>query len=257
VTAWQVAAFLACAGFATAVQNVTGFALVLVLLGLTGVFDLAPLPDAANVATVLGLANGFVALRGRARSVDWGALRQTASGTVFGVAAGVFLLTWLSGNAVLVLRLLLGIVVIGCALLVLRRVQALPRPSSRLSFFVTGVLSGVLGGLFSASGPPLVYQFYRQPMTLDAVRDTLVALLAVGSTIRLLMVVGSGQFSMVSVGLGALAVPVVLGVAWWMKRHPPPWERAAVLRIVSVLLVVTGIGLMAPAVQGLVMARVG
>ena len=247
--AWQVAAFLACAAFATAVQNVTGFALVLVLLGLTGVFDLVPLTDAANVATVLGLTHGFVALRGRARSVDWPALWRTASGTVFGVASGVFLLAWLSGNAVLVLRLLLGAVVIACALLVLRPVHALRQPSSRASFFVTGLLSGVLGGLFAASGPPLVYQFYRQPMTLDAVRDTLVALLAVGSSLRLLMVVGSGQFGMASVGLSALAVPVVLGVAWWMKRHPPPWQRATVLRMVSVLLVITGIGLMAPAVQ--------
>lgn len=249
---WEVAAFLACVAFATAVQNVTGFALVLVLLGLTGVFELAPLTDAANVATVLGLANGFVALRGRARSVHPAALRQTTAGTIFGVAAGVFLLTWLSGNAVLVLRLLLGIVVIGCALLVLRPAQALRETSSRGSFFVTGVLSGVLGGLFSASGPPLVYQFYRQPMSLDAVRDTLVALLAVSSALRLLMVVGSGQFSVAALGLSALAVPVVLGVAWWMKRHPPPWQRATVLRMVSVLLVLTGVGLMAPAVQGLV-----
>lgn len=248
---WEVAAFLACAAFATVVQNVTGFALVLVLLGLTGVFELAPLTDAANVATVLGLTNGFVALRGRVRSVNWSALRQTATGTVFGVAAGVFLLAWLSGNAVLVLRLLLGIVVIACALLVLRPAQALRKPSSRAAFFATGLLSGVLGGLFSASGPPLVYQFYRQPMALDAVRDTLVALLAVGSALRLLMVVGSGQFSVAALGLSALAVPVVLGVAWWMKRHPPPWQRATVLRMVSVLLVLTGVGLMAPAVQAL------
>ena len=249
MSAWDIAGFLACAAFATAVQNVTGFALVLVLLGLTGVFDLAPLPDAANVATVLGLANAFVALRGRARSLQWPALRQTAGGTVFGVAAGVFLLAWLSGNAVLALRFLLGVVVVGCALLVLRPAQALQQPSSRASFFVTGLLSGVLGGLFSASGPPLVYQFYRQPMGLDAVRDTLVAMLAVGSSLRLVMVVASGQFSAASVGLSVLAVPVVLGVAWWMKRHPPPWNRTAVLRIVSVLLVITGIGLMAPAVK--------
>jgi hypothetical protein len=74
----------------------------------------------------------------------------------------------------------------------------------------------------------------------------------VGSALRLLMVVGSGQFSVAALGLGALAVPVVLGVAWWMKRHPPPWQRATVLRMVSVLLVLTGIGLMAPAVQGLI-----
>jgi uncharacterized membrane protein YfcA len=252
MSAWQILAFLLCVGIATAVQGVTGFALVLVLLGLVGLFDLAPLRDAANVATVLGLANAIVALRGGQHAVDWPMLRQTSIGTVFGVTGGVVLLAWLSVNAVLVLRLLLGVVVIACAVIVLRRAEPLPARSSRVSFLATGVLSGLLGGLFSAAGPPLVYQFYRQPLTLAAVRDTLVALLAVGSTLRLAMVIPGGQFSVVSVELSVLAVPVVIAVSWWMKRHPPGWPRETVLKLVCALLVVTGLGLIVPAVRGLV-----
>ena len=39
------------------------------------------------------------------------------------------------------------------------------------------VSMGLLGGLFSAGGPPLVYHFYRQPMAMEALRATLVAAL--------------------------------------------------------------------------------
>lgn len=252
MTALQIAGFLLCVVIATCAQSITGFALALILLGLTGLFELAPLPDVANVATVLSLASAAVALRGGAlRELDREMVRTTVSGSVFGVGAGVILLAWLNTNVVMVLRLLLGIVVIACAIVVLVRARPLPRRSSNGSFQAFGFLSGLLGGLFSASGPPLVYQFYRQPLTIEQVRDTLVTTLAAGSLIRLAMVVPSGQFSLRALRMAAIAVPLAMGVTWWMKRHPPAWDRKLVLKIVCVLLVITGVGLIGPAVQAL------
>jgi hypothetical protein len=119
------------------------------------------------------------------------------------------------------------------------------------SFQGYGFLSGLLGGLFSASGPPLVYHFYRQPLSLEGVRDTLVATLAAGGLIRLVMVLASGQIGARSLWLCAAAVPVAIVVTWWMKRNPPAWDRALVLKIVCALLIVTGIGLVGPALQSL------
>jgi uncharacterized protein len=251
MTGWQLAGFLLCVTAASCTQAITGFAMALVLLGLTGLFQLAPLPDVANVATVLSLASAAVALPGARRSVDWKASRPTVAGSIVGVPLGVALLAWLNANVVTVLRLLLGVVVIGCAIVVLLRAKPLAQRSSAGSFGVIGLLSGVLGGLFSASGPPLVWQFYRQPMAIDSVRDTLVAVLAAGSALRLAMVVGSGQFTGQSLGLCAVAVPLAMGITWWLRRHPPPWKREAVLRIVCGLLGVTGVGLAGPAVRAL------
>ncbi|RYF16902.1 MAG: sulfite exporter TauE/SafE family protein [Comamonadaceae bacterium] len=254
MTAWQLAGFLLCVVVAAGAQSITGFALVLILLGLTGLFELAPLADVANVGTLLSLATAVIALRGSRHSLDRGILRATLGGSIAGVAAGVALLAWLSANLVMVLRLLLGVVVIACAIVVLVRARPLAQRSSDASFRSVGFLSGVLGGLFSAAGPPLVYQLYRQPLSLDTVRDTLVATLAAGSVIRLAMVAGSGNFSLRALGLSAIAVPVAMGVTWWMKRHPPAWDRAVVLRVVCALLVVTGIGLAGPALQSLLRA---
>ena len=251
MTGWQFAAFLLCVVIATSAQSITGFAISLILLGLTSLLHLAPLPEVANVATVLSLASAAVALRGDRRGLDRKILKATVSGSVFGVGAGVALLAWLNANVVVVLRLLLGVVVIACAVVVLVRTKPLPQRSSRLSFGAFGFLSGVLGGLFSASGPPLVYQFYRQPLTLDGVRDTLVATLAAGSLIRLGMVVASGQFSLRSLLLCTVSVPLAMGVTWWLRRHPPAWPRETVLKVVCVLLMITGVGLIGPGIKAL------
>lgn len=251
MSGWELAGFLLCVAVATCAQSITGFALALILLGLTGLFELAPLADVANVATVMSLFTSAIALRGRHGSLDWPILRASVTGSVFGVAIGVGLLAWLGGNVVMVLRLLLGVVVIACAIVVLVRTAPLAQRSSRASFQGFGLLSGVLGGLFSASGPPLVYQFYRQPLALDTVRDTLVATLAAGGVIRLAMVLASGQFGARSLLLSALAVPVAMAITWWLRRHPPAWHRKTVLKIVCALLVITGVGLIAPALQAL------
>jgi hypothetical protein len=248
---WQFAAFLGCVALATCAQSITGFAMALILLGLTSLLELAPLPDVANVATVLSLASAAIALRGTHRSLDWAIWRPTVSGSVFGYGAGVALLAWLNANVVTVLRLLLGLVVIACAVIVLLRAAPLARRSSPASFRGFGFVSGVLGGLFSASGPPLVYQFYRQPVSLDVVRDTLVAALATGSLVRLAMVVPSGQFSLRSLLLCAASVPIAIGLTWWLRTHPPAWPRETVLKIVCALLMVTGVGLVGPAVRAL------
>lgn len=252
MTAGHIAAFLGCVVLASAAQGLTGFAQSLVLLGLVSLFDLAPLPDVANVATVLSLASAAVALRGPHRGVDWASLRPTAIGTLIGVPIGVAVLGWLDANVVMLLRLLLGIVVIACAIVVLRRNARLVQRSRNLAFTAAGLLSGVLGGLFSASGPPLVWQFYRQPLEIDTVRDTLVAIFGIGGLLRLVMVAASGRFTLRSLGLSAIALPVAVGVTWGMRRRPPPWSRDAVLKLVCALLMLTGVGLVGPALHALV-----
>ena len=245
--------FLLAVALATCAQTLTGFAFALVLVGVGGFFELASLPDLANVVTVLALANATIALRGSRESFDRPAFRDIAIGMVAGTLAGIGLLEWLSANLLLVLRLLLGLTVIGCALVVLLEATRLQQRSRAFVFIAWGMVSGVLSGLFSTGGPPLVYHLYRQPMPLKAVRDTLVAALAFSSLARLLVVVPLGGFSLRALQLSALAAPLVFALTWWLERHPPRWSRAAVLRLVCGLLFLTGIGLAIPATLKLLM----
>jgi uncharacterized membrane protein YfcA len=253
MTLTQGLLFLLAVALATCAQTLSGFAFALVLVGLGGFFQLASLPDLANVVTVLALANAAIALRGARESLDRSAFVHIGLGMAAGTLAGIVLLEWLSANLLLVLRLMLGATVIGCALTVLLKTSALQQRSGRAVFAAWGAVSGVLSGLFSTGGPPLVYHLYRQPMPLKAVRDTLVACLAFSSLARLLVVVPLGGFSLQALRLSAMAAPLVFALTWWLERHPPGWSRAAVLRLVCALLLLTGAGLAVPAIVKLLM----
>lgn len=253
MTLTQTALFLLCVALAVCAQSLSGFAFALILLGLAGLLELAPLADLANVATVLALANALVALYGSRRQLDVPAFRDITLGGAAGILIGVFLLGWLSSHVTLVLRVLLGLTVIACAVVVLLETAVRRERSSPNTFRLWGAVSGLLTGLFATGGPPLVYHFYRQPMALKTVRDTLVATLAASSLLRLLIVLPSGQFSAHAFKLCLLAAPLVFGLTWWLERHPPGWSRTAVLRLVCALLLLTGMGLIMPAL--LQMAR--
>jgi uncharacterized membrane protein YfcA len=242
----QMVLFLACVGVATCAQSLTGFAFGLILMGLVGVLRLAPLADAANVASVLTLVQASVVLRGSRKSIDLATLRDTALGSGIGVVIGVFLLGWLSGNVVLLLRVLLGVTILACAMVLVLRSAPLRERSSRASFRAFGLASGLMSGLFSSAGPPLVYHFYRQPMHPLAVRQTLVMIFAFNALLRLALTVPTGQFSVDAAGLSLLATPVVLGLTWLIKRHPPDWSPRRVRGLVCTLLVLAGLSLIVP-----------
>ncbi|MBP6595943.1 MAG: TSUP family transporter, partial [Arenimonas sp.] len=128
--------------------------------------------------------------------------------------------------------------------------NVLPVRSSGIWFGGFGLLSGLLGGLFSAGGPPLVYHFYRQPMAMEALRATLVAALTTMSVMRIVVVLATGQFSLLALKMILLAAPAVLGTSWLLRRYPPRWRRETVLRIVCVLLLATGVSIAASALLG-------
>ncbi len=250
MTATQAGLFVAFVVAATMAQRLTGFAFVLVLLGLAGLFEIAPLADLTNVATTLSVMGAAGILRASRASLDGPAYRDALAGAGLGVVVGVLLLGWLSANVMTGLRVLLGVTICACALAMLRPANVLQARSSRLSFRGFGFLSGLLGGLFSAGGPPLVYHFYRQPLSIQSLRVTLLAALTTMSLIRIAAMVASGQFSMMALKLTAFGAPVVVVCSWLLRRHPPDVARETVLKLVCMLLLVSGAGIVASALFG-------
>lgn len=250
-TAASVAAFAVCVALATAAQNLTGFAFGLILLGLTASLHVASVSDAANAAMVLTLVNAWVSFRGHRVAPPWRLMRPTLLGSTLGVAAGVALLGWLSENAQAYLRGLLGLSIAACAVLLLLQASPRSRLSRPVTFAGVGVLSGLLGGLFSSSGPPLVYQMYREPLDRDLVRHALLLVFAFNAFVRLLFVVPSGQFSAHALLLAACAVPVVYAVTRLQLRHPVRLQAATLRRLVAALLLASGASLLVSAYRAI------
>lgn len=239
-----VLAFLACVALATFAQNLTGFAFGLILLGLTASFHVASVADAANAAMVLTLVNAWVSFRGQPQRPPWRLMRPTLWASLAGVALGVALLGWLSGNAVAWLRALLGLSIAGCAVLLMLQTRTRAQLSGTASFIGVGLLSGLLGGLFSSSGPPLVYHMYRQPLPALQLRQALLLVFACNALLRLLLVAPSGQFSAHALLLAACAMPVVYGVTRLQQRFPLAVPARTLRKGVALLLLASGLSLL-------------
>ena len=236
--------FAGCVAIATCIQNLTGFAFGLILLGLVSVLDLASVPDAANASTVLTLVNAASYFRLHRLRPEWRIVRPAILPSLAGVGIGVALLSWLSGNATQVLRGLLGAAILACAFGLL--VESKPRVTvSRPGVFaVVGALSGLMGGLFSSAGPPLVYHMYRQPAPREVIQQCLFLMFAVNQMLRLVLVAGAGRFSLHSALLSATAVPAVYLVTRLQHRYMPAVSIVTTRWVVSGLLIVAGASLL-------------
>jgi len=213
--------------------------------------SLAPLPEVSNVVNMLTLVNALVALHGSRADLNWSLIRTPLVASLIGVAVGVFALEWISGNTVLLLRGLLGLTILACAVLLIARTKPLAQVSSRGSFISFGLVSGVLGGLFSSAGPPMVYHLYRQPYPLAVIRNSLLVLFAANSAVRLVLVAGSGSFSLSAFWLGLEALPVVVLLTWAVRRYASAGSMKMVKRMVFVLLLIAGFGLLIPVTRAL------
>jgi uncharacterized protein len=248
---WTHPLFLMFVALAAYAQNLTGFALALILLGLIGATDLVPLTDAVNAVTVMALTNAVTFMVRRWPVQLERSLWPAVASSIPGAVAGTILMSWLAGAAYEILRLLLGLSIVLCALLLWRAAKPLKTISSRGAFVVAGGISGLLGGMFSASGPPLVYLMYRQPLALARIQESLILFFGVGASLRLAIVLGAGTFSIHAAALTAEAIPVVFAVTAFAASRPPPLSPRLLKTVVCLLLIVTGAGLIGAALSAM------
>jgi uncharacterized membrane protein YfcA len=241
-------AFLVLAGAAAYAQTLTGFAFGLITMGGVGLTGLLSLPDAAMIVSVLTLVNATQMLMKGWRDVAWREFVIVMAASIPMLFVGYWLLEWLAGTRADLLRLILGLVIIVSSLQLARKLEPLAKQSSDGSFLFFGAIAGVMGGMFSTAGPPLVYHFYRQPMPLVKIRETLVTVFALNAVFRIGLVIASGDLPAASTLSGLLAIPAIMGATYAARRWPPPISPVTMRRIVFVLLFLSGVSLGAPAV---------
>lgn len=240
---WTHVLFLLFVALAVYAQALTGFALALILLGLVGATDLMPLNDAINAVMIMILATTCTFLYRRWPIQFERSLWPAVASGVLGALAGIVLLNWLAVAAYNYLRLLLGLSIIVCAVLLWRSAKPLKAVSSRRSFVLAGAISGLLGGLFSASGPPMVYLMYRQPLAIERIQESLILFFGLGAALRLAVILPTGHFSAHATVLAAEAVPVVFLVASFAARRALPVPLAVLKGIVCLMLIAAGLSM--------------
>src|SRR6478735_3891561 len=228
--------FLILTGLAAYAQTLTGCAFGLITMGGIGLTGLLSLPDAAMIVSMLTLVNATQMLVKGWRDVAWREFRLVMAASIPLIFVGYALLEWLAGTRADWLRLILGIIIIVSSLQLASKPEPLSRLSGNGSFLFFGGIAGLMGGMFSTAGPPLVYHFYRQPMPLLKIRETLVTVFALNAVFRIGLVAVSGNIPSNSTLSGLVAIPAVMGATYAARRWPPPLSPATMRRIVFLLL---------------------
>lgn len=253
----QFLSFLGLAVAAAYLQALTGFAFALVLMGGVAIFDLMPLEQAAVVVGLLTLANAIQMLWKGQGVVIWRLFGVILAGTLLLLPVGYFLLRHLSANHTAGLSVALGIAIMICSLPLAKPIEMMARIAPLTTTFVFGALSGLMTGLFSAGGPPLVYHLYRQPLARVAVAETLIGIFGATQLVRLTLVGTGGGFRPDFFVIAALTLPAVMATTHLTRRLPPPLGPNAMRKLVAVLLFLSGLALMVPSFVAAVRAMPG
>jgi len=249
VEPWVVAVFCLAVGLGSYVQAVTGFALGFVVLSIIALSHALDMRTITAVISLLALLNVLVALRGQIGQIhrrSWGLL---CLGQVPAIWVGVAWLDTLAAEHVRLLEAMLGAFVVIGSLSMLMRPQTRPEPSRPVAWVAAGAAGGLLGGLFSASGPVMGWFAYRQPLLVAQIRATLLACFAVTTTTRTLVVgLNGGLTSAVWLYVG-VGVPLVLLGTWAGLRWRPTTQRG-MRRVAFTTLLAMGAWLLVRAAVG-------
>lgn len=238
-----ILSFMAILAVATYVQTVTGFALGMIVMGAVTVFGLVPIAFTSVIISAVTLFNSFFVLKGEFRTFDYSLVIKTCIGIFPGLIIGLILLDYMSSSFGELLQLLLGLTIIIAGLLIILKPEPLKKKSQGWAFGFSGVASGLLAGLFSMGGPPLVYLFYRQPIDLKAIRLCLLSIFLVSSVSRIIMVGFQGELSWDMLLFSLLCLPVVMVFSWVGKHYPPPLSATSMRRVSFSLLIIIGLSL--------------
>lgn len=223
------------------VQAVAGFAMGMILVAVIGGLRLMDVPTLTAVVSLMTMLNVYIALRGQTHLIHKDLFTWLALGQVPAIFFGFQLMHWLDGNTRWLLELSLGLFITLGGLSMYLRPHPWPRVTPRLGTLCVGITGGLVGGMFSASGPVLGWFGYNQPLGVPVIRATLLACFALTTGTRTLFVGATGGLTE-SVLLYALAGLPIVAAGTWLGRHvPPPVTEEAIKKFAYWLLIVMGV----------------
>jgi uncharacterized membrane protein YfcA len=219
--------------FASVLRGFTGFG-----FGLAAVPVLAlalPPSQVVPLVVTLQVIIGVGGLRAAWRVCDWRAVWMLVPGLIAGVPIGLLILTELPPNPV---RLVIGTIIAFSVWLIHRGVRLAPDPSRVLSFGV-GLASGVISGLASMGGPPVVVYLLAIGHDAARMRATAIVYFMLGGVVSFLPMLARGLITHDILVWSAASLPVLFAGSrvgtWLFFRAKPRHHRMVALVTLSVL----------------------
>ncbi len=218
---------------ASLLRGFTGFGFGLAAVPLLSV----ALPPAEVVPLVVTL-QVIVGLGGTREAwalCDWHAVRLLLPGLFVGVPVGLLILTALAPNPV---RLMIGVIIAFSVVLLYRGARLPPNPSRLLTASV-GLLSGIISGLASMGGPPIIVYLMALGHSASRIRATAIIYFLLAGCVTLVPMAVRGLVTRDTLVFAAASLPVLFGGSWLgtlaFHRAQPRHHRQTALITLSVL----------------------
>lgn len=187
-----------------------------------------------DVSAALALGARF------SRAADKSELLVLAPFSLIGAVAGVTLLVTLPRNATLIA---FGAFLLSYGIYAAKQGEAVSRVG-RPWGAVAGFTGGAMGTLFGIGAPPYAIYLARRFTDKTVLRATLSNIVLLSTSIRALVFLASGLMLADRVIGFALLLPFALTGLWIGNRYHGRISRGALLRLISVLLVLIGASLL-------------
>lgn len=241
-----LAGVLAGAVIAGFVTGFAGFGTGLVASGLW--FHALPagmVPPLVALSSVAAQCAGMIAIR---PVFSWPAATPFLIGGLVGIPAGVFALAALSPSS---LRLAIGVFLVAYALfrLIRTRPWVIAARAGRLADAIVGGVGGFLGGFAGLSGPVPIIWLQGKGLPFGRQRAIFQPFNMVVLTVASLLMAWEGRLDGAVLQVAVLVLPLTLAGAWIGGKLYRRIEEKAVIRIVLVLLFLSGMVLIAQSLQ--------
>lgn len=232
------------------VQAITGFALGLLVIAGSALFGLMSIEAASIVVTIVTLANAGLLLIRSGFRVRWRKVIPVLVACIPTVYLGVVLLDVLNEHGQDVLRILLSLTIVVSSLSLIYNPRPRSHESGNTSFVIYGSAAGILGGMFAATGPPLIFHFYRQPLPIWIIRDSLLMIFLTVAIVRIVFLMSENMLPVDAAIQAVIALPVVLIFSFLGDKLPMPFDDRTSRRFAFLLLTVAGVAVSLPVLSG-------
>jgi hypothetical protein len=220
---------------ASLLRGFTGFGFAIAAVPLLSLA--LPPTKVVPFAVVLQVIVGVGGLRQAWPLCDWRAVGGLSPGLVLGIPIGLAVLTAFRADPV---RLAIGCVILGSVVLLRRGLRLPPTPSRALTLAV-GLASGVMSGLASMGGPPIVVYLLALSHEAAVVRASSIVYFMLAAMLSLLLMSLRGLIDREMLVWSAASVPLLMAGTylgnWGFRRSRPQHHRLTAMVLLSVLAV--------------------
>ncbi len=233
------------------VVTMIGVLAAALLRGFTGFgFGLAAVPllslalppaEVVPLVVTLQVVIGLIGLRAALADCDWRAVWMLFPGLIVGVPIGLLVLTTVPANPV---RLAIGAIIAFSVWLLPRGIRLPPNPSRAVSFGV-GLVSGIISGLASMGGPPVVVYLLAVGHSAARMRATAIIYFMLSGFVSFVPMAARGMITRDILIWTAASLPVLfagsrLGTRWFYKAKPRQHRMVALVTLSALALLLIG-----------------